>query len=75
VREALVQTRTRHIRLIRAFLRQQGYRVRSGGAATFAERVGELDLPKAFGAKMAPLLDVMRSVNAELKAADKALAE
>jgi transposase len=35
----------------------------------------ELDLPEAFGAQMAPLLEVMRSVNAELKAAGKALAE
>ena len=75
VREALVQTRSRHISLIRALLRQQGYRVRSGGAASFAERVGELELPQALQDQMAPLLAVMRSVNAELKAADKALAE
>jgi len=75
VREALVQTRTRHISLIRALLRQQGYRVRSGGAASFAERVGELELPEALQDQMAPLLAVMRSVNAELKAADKSLAE
>ena len=32
VREALVHTRTRDISLIRALLRQQGYRVRSGSA-------------------------------------------
>ena len=73
VREALVQTRTRHISLIRALLRQQGYRVRSGGAASFAERVGELELAEAFRAQMAPLLAVMGSVNAQLKAMDKAL--
>jgi transposase len=75
VREALVQTRTRHISLIRALLRQRGYRMRSGGGATFAERVGELELPEALRDQMAPLLEVMRSVNAQLKAADKALAE
>jgi hypothetical protein len=75
VREALVQTRTRHISLIRALLRQQGYRVRSGGAATFSERVGELELPDALRAQMAPLLGVMDSVNAQLKVMDKALAE
>ena len=69
VREALVQTRTRHISLIRALLRQQGYRMRSGGGATFADRVGELDLPEGLRVQMAPLLEVMRSVNAQLKAA------
>ena len=73
VREALVQTRTRHISLIRALLRQQGYRMRSGGAATFSERVDELELPEAFKAQMATLLRVMDSVNAQLKAMDKAL--
>jgi len=73
VREALVQTRTRYISLIRALLRQQGYRVRSGGAATFFERVDELELPEAFKAQMAPLLEVMGSVNAQLKVMDKAL--
>ncbi len=56
VREALAQTRTRHISLIRALLRQQGYRVRSGGAATFSECLGELELPEAFRAQVAPLL-------------------
>jgi len=75
VREALVQTRSRHISLIRALLRQQGYRVRSGEAVTFSERVAELQLPQALRDQMAPLLEVMSSVNAELKAADKALAE
>jgi transposase len=71
VREALVQTRTRHISLIRALLRQQGYRIRSGGAATFSERVDELELPEAFKAQMAPLLGVMGSVNAQLTALEQ----
>lgn len=49
--------------------------MRTGGRATFAERVGELELPECLRAQMAPLLEVMRSGNAQLKAADKALAE
>src|SRR5713101_4506900 len=39
VRDALVQTRTRYISLIRALLRQQGYRVPSGSAEAFVTRV------------------------------------
>jgi len=37
------------------------------------ERVDELELPEAFKAQMAPLLGVMGSVNAQLKAIDKGL--
>jgi transposase len=73
--EALVQTRSRHISLIRALLRQQGYRVRSGGAPTFAERLDELQLPETFRAQLAPLLAVMASVNEQLKEMDQALAQ
>ena len=40
VRDALVRTRTRYISLIRALLRQQGYRVPSGSAEAFATRTG-----------------------------------
>jgi transposase len=36
VREALVHPRTRYINVVRAVLRQDGVRVPSGGAATFA---------------------------------------
>src|SRR5438445_11843628 len=39
VRDALAHTRTRYISLIRALLRQQGYRVPSGSAESFADRV------------------------------------
>jgi len=47
VRDALVHTRTRYISLIRALLRQQGYRVPSGSAEAFATRVRALALPGA----------------------------
>src|SRR6266478_4057927 len=39
VRDALVRTRTRYISLIRALLRQHGYRVPSGSAESFVHRV------------------------------------
>src|SRR5262245_56995957 len=45
VREALVRTRTRYISLIRALLRQHGYRVPSGSAQGFIDRVDAMALP------------------------------
>src|SRR6266404_8942843 len=45
VRDAVVRTRTRYISLIRALLRQQGYRVPSGSAEGFITRVRGLALP------------------------------
>ena len=46
VREALVQTRTKYISLVRALLRREGLRVRPGTSSSFVERVSELDIPK-----------------------------
>ena len=45
VRDAIVRTRTRYISLIRARLRQHGYRVPSGSAEGFLPRVRALALP------------------------------
>jgi transposase len=45
VRDALVRTRTQYISLIRALLRQQGYRVPSGSAEAFVARVRTVALP------------------------------
>ncbi len=49
VRDALVRTRTRYISLIRALLRQHGYRVPSGSAEAFVHRVGAMALPGRAG--------------------------
>jgi hypothetical protein len=43
VRDALVRTRTRYISVIRALLRQHGYRVPSGSAEHFVHRVQSLE--------------------------------
>jgi len=48
VRDALVRTRTRYISVIRAVLRQHGYRVPSGSAEYFVHRVQSLPLPGRF---------------------------
>src|SRR6266540_3412572 len=59
VRDALVHTRTRHISVIRALLRQHGYRVPSGSAGSFIDRARSLPLPGRLRSVVAPLLAVL----------------
>ena len=70
VRDALVHTRTRYISVIRALLRQHGYRVPSGSAGGFIERVQRLPLPGRLRSVVAPLLAVMRPLNQQLAYSD-----
>ena len=70
VRDALVHTRTRYISLIRALLRQQGYRVPSGSAERFTNRVRGLPLPGRLRSVVAPLLAVMCPLNQQLAYSD-----
>lgn len=73
VRDAVVRTRTRYISLIRALLRQQGYRVPSGSAEGFLHRVRALALPGRLVSTIAPLLAVMRHLNAQLAYSDETI--
>ncbi len=66
VRDALVRTRTRYISLVRALLRQRGWRVPTGTAEGFSRRVAALPLPGQLLSEVAPLLAVMRQVNQQL---------
>ena len=70
VRDALVHTRTRYISLIRALLRQQGYRVPSGSAEGFVHRLRTLTLPGRLLSVIAPLLAVMQHLNRQLAYCD-----
>ena len=70
VRDALVHTRTRYISVIRALLRQHGYRVPSGSAERFIPRVQGLPLPGRLRSVVAPLLAVMRPLNQQLAYSD-----
>src|SRR5712691_9257148 len=70
VRDALVRARTRYISLIRALLRQQGYRVPSGGAEAFVTRVRARALPGPLLSLIAPLFAVMRHLNRQLAYSD-----
>jgi len=73
VREALVRTRTRFISLIRALLRQHGYRVPSGSAQGFIDRVEALSLPGHLRSVIAPLLAVMLAVHRQVVYADEVI--
>jgi hypothetical protein len=70
VREALVRTRTRSISLIWALLRQHGYRVPSGGAEAFIDRVAAMPLPGQVRSLIAPLLAVMLPLNRQIDYSD-----
>jgi transposase len=71
VRDALVRTRTRYISVIRALLRQHGYRVPSGSAEHFVQRVRDLPLPGRVLSVVAPLLALMRPLNHQLAYCDE----
>jgi transposase len=74
VRDALVRTRTGYIRVIRALLRQHGWRVPTGSAEGFIRRVLALPLPGRLVSELAPLLAVMRPVNQPLAYSDERIA-
>ncbi len=59
--------------MIRALLRQQGYRVPSGSAAAFLTRVRALALPGPLLSLVAPLLAVMRPLNGPLAYCDETI--
>jgi hypothetical protein len=56
VRDALVRTRTGYISIIRALLRQHGWRVPTGSAEGFIRRVLALRVPGRLLSELAPLL-------------------
>src|SRR5262249_17786799 len=74
VRDALVRTRTGYISVIRALLRQHGWRVPSGSAEGFSRRVLALALPGRRRSALAPLLAVLRQVNQPLTDSNERIA-
>jgi transposase len=62
--------RLAHRHVIRALLRQHGYRVPSGSADSFIDRVRRLPLPGRLRSVVAPLLAVMCHVNQQLAYSD-----
>ncbi|HEX7451748.1 MAG TPA: IS110 family transposase [Polyangiaceae bacterium] len=74
-RELLVKTRTRIISLCRALLRQEGIRVPSGGAVSFAKRVRMLDVGGELARTLEPLLQTHERVCEQIKHFDAVIAE
>jgi transposase len=70
VREVLVQTRSRMISLCRALLRQEGIRVPTGGAPSFAKRVRSLALGEEIAQALQPLLESHDHVCEQIDALD-----
>ena len=75
LREALVRTRTRQISLVRAWVRGDGLRVRSGAAESFVARVRELDLADDLRALVSPALQLLELVETQLQVVDTQVAE
>jgi transposase len=75
VREVLVQTRSRMISLCRALLRQEGIRVPSGGAPSFAKRVRTLELSEELSQAIQPLLETHERVCEQIDALDARVAK
>lgn len=73
VREVLVRTRGRAINVIKALLRSEGWRVRSGAAERFVARLSALALPPALVTRLAPLVELLRAVETQLAMAEQAL--
>lgn len=74
-RDGLVKTRSRLISLCRALLRQEGVRVPSGGATSFAKRVRMLDVGGVLARTIEPLLQTHESVCEQIKQLDALIAE
>jgi len=62
VREQLIRMRTQAINLLRAQLRQEGYRLGSGSAEAALTRYERLTLPPAFREAVAPLRELLASL-------------
>jgi transposase len=72
VRAQLVRMRTQAINLLRAQLRQEGYRLGSGSAKATVQRYRRLTVPSALTSALEPILDVLRHLEPTLKALDAA---
>lgn len=72
IREQLIRLRTQAINLLRAQLRQEGYRLPSGSSATTTARYRTLALPPALVEDLAPVLDLLDSVAPLIKSCEAA---
>jgi transposase len=72
-RRQLVQMRTGTISVIRALLRQSGYRAGTGSSETFGDRLARLSLPPTLATTIAPLVRTLAVLRTEIRALDAEL--
>lgn len=72
-RDNLVRTRIREIQVMRALLRREGLRVRSGQTSSFGQRMDEVAVPEWLRAILAPVRTVMDEVNRQLVGVDRTI--
>jgi transposase len=72
-RRQLVQMRSGTISLVRSLLRQDGYRVGTGGSEAFPARLTRLVLPPSLAATVAPLVRTLTHLSTEIRALDAEL--
>jgi transposase len=73
-RRQLVQMRSGTVSLVRALLRQGGYRVASGSCERLTARLAQLTLSRALVETLAPLQRAIDSLSAEIAIVDRRLA-
>jgi transposase len=72
-RDNLVRTRIREIQVMRALLRCEGLRVRSGQTSSFGQRMDEVAVPEWLRAILGPVRTVMDEVNRQLIEVDRTI--
>ena len=75
IREQLVRQRTQLINLLRAQLRQQGFRLPSGASHTAVARCERLELPIALRTTLTPVLAMLTALGETLVTLDAAAAD
>jgi transposase len=73
-RRQLVAMRTGTISVLRALLRQEGFRLPSGSAAQVSARLARLTLPEALATTLAPLRQIIEALTGELATIEARLA-
>lgn len=74
VRRQIVQMRSGAASTLRALLKQEGYRVRSGDVARLPARLEQLAVPAALRARLQPLVEVLTSTTALVATLDREVA-
>lgn len=72
-RDTLVQTRVRHVQVLRALTRREGLRVRSGAVASFPARLAAVELPEWLQAITAPVVTALEEVTRQLGELDRGM--